>query len=30
MWELTTGRRPFWDRDNDTYLVIDVYDDLRP
>ena len=30
MWELMTGRRPFWDRDHDTDLIIDICDGLRP
>ena len=30
MWELMTGRRPFWDRNHDTYLIIDICDGLRP
>ncbi|CAB4427812.1 unnamed protein product [Rhizophagus irregularis] len=30
MWELMTGRRPFWDRDHDTGLIINIYDGLRP
>ncbi|GBB99038.1 hypothetical protein RclHR1_00340029 [Rhizophagus clarus] len=30
MWELMTGRRPFWDRDHDTGFIIDICDGLRP
>ncbi|RIA80328.1 kinase-like domain-containing protein [Glomus cerebriforme] len=30
MWELMTGRRPFWDRNHDTDLIIEIYDGLRP
>jgi len=30
MWELMTGRRPFWDKDHDTELIIRIYDGLRP
>ncbi|PKC07779.1 kinase-like protein [Rhizophagus irregularis] len=30
MWELMTGRRPFWDRNHDTELIIDISDGLRP
>ncbi|EXX59642.1 Ypk2p [Rhizophagus irregularis DAOM 197198w] len=30
MWEIMTGRRPFWDRNHDTYLIIDICDGLRP
>ncbi|EXX54590.1 Bck1p [Rhizophagus irregularis DAOM 197198w] len=30
MWELMTGRRPFWDRSHDTDLIIDICDGLRP
>ncbi|GBC09450.1 hypothetical protein RclHR1_08880003 [Rhizophagus clarus] len=30
MWELMTGRRPFWDRSHDTELILDIYDGLRP
>ncbi|CAB4421444.1 unnamed protein product [Rhizophagus irregularis] len=30
MWEFMTGRRPFWDRNHDTELIIDIYDGLRP
>ncbi|UZO02772.1 uncharacterized protein OCT59_021251 [Rhizophagus irregularis] len=30
MWELITGRRPFWDRNHDTELIIDICDGLRP
>ncbi|CAI2172263.1 4274_t:CDS:2 [Funneliformis geosporum] len=30
MWELMTGRRPFWDRDYDTSLIIEICDGLRP
>ncbi|POG66832.1 kinase-like domain-containing protein [Rhizophagus irregularis DAOM 181602=DAOM 197198] len=30
MWELMTGRRPFWDRSHDTDLIIEICDGLRP
>ncbi|CAI2190370.1 2049_t:CDS:1, partial [Funneliformis geosporum] len=30
MWELLTGRRPFWNRNHDTYLIIEICDGLRP
>ncbi|CAI2164987.1 9816_t:CDS:2 [Funneliformis geosporum] len=30
MWELMVGRRPFWDRDYDTLLIIDICDNIRP
>src|SRR4051812_41056621 len=30
MWELMTGRRPFWDQDHDTELIIEVCDGFRP
>ncbi|GES83766.1 kinase-like domain-containing protein [Rhizophagus clarus] len=30
MWEYMTGRRPFWDRNHDTELIIDICDGLRP
>ncbi|RGB30946.1 kinase-like domain-containing protein [Rhizophagus diaphanus] len=30
MWEFMTGRRPFWDRNHDTELIIDISDGLRP
>ncbi|RIA94161.1 kinase-like domain-containing protein [Glomus cerebriforme] len=30
MWEFMTGRRPFWDRDHDTELIIEICDGLRP
>jgi len=30
MWELMTGRRPFWDRNHDTDLIIEICDGLRP
>src|SRR6266536_2038433 len=30
MWELMTARRPFWDRDHDTDLIIEICDGLRP
>ncbi|GBB95657.1 hypothetical protein RclHR1_02590002 [Rhizophagus clarus] len=29
MWELMTGRRPFWDRNHDAELIIDICDGLR-
>ncbi|GBC09639.1 hypothetical protein RclHR1_00900025 [Rhizophagus clarus] len=30
MWEFMTGRRPFWDEDHDTELIIKILDGLRP
>jgi len=30
MWELMTGRRPFWDQSHDTDLIIEICDGLRP
>ena len=30
MWELMTGRKPFWDRDHNTELIIKICDGLRP
>jgi len=30
MWELMTSRRPFWNHDHDTELIIQILDDLRP
>jgi len=30
MWEVMTGRRPFWDRNHDADLIIDIVDGLRP
>jgi len=30
MWEYLTGRRPFWDRDHGTGLIIEICDGLRP
>src|ERR1043165_6355835 len=30
MWELMTGRKPFWDRRDDTELIIKIRDGLRP
>ncbi|CAB4428527.1 unnamed protein product [Rhizophagus irregularis] len=30
MWELMTGRRPFWDRNHDIELIINICDGLRP
>ncbi|RIA98839.1 kinase-like domain-containing protein [Glomus cerebriforme] len=30
MWEHMTGRRPFWDRNHDTELIIEICDGLRP
>ncbi|EXX57799.1 Ssk22p [Rhizophagus irregularis DAOM 197198w] len=30
MWELMTGRRPFWDKSHDTNLIIEICDGLRP
>ncbi|RIA91165.1 kinase-like domain-containing protein [Glomus cerebriforme] len=30
MWELMTGRRPFWDRNHDTELIIEICDGERP
>ncbi len=30
MWELMTGREPFWDQNHDTDLIIEICDGLRP
>src|SRR6266487_2635898 len=30
MWEIMTGRRPFWDKNHDTDLIIEIVDGLRP
>src|SRR4051794_11441355 len=30
MWELMTGRRPFWDQDYDTELIIRIINGIRP
>ncbi|RIA85965.1 kinase-like domain-containing protein [Glomus cerebriforme] len=30
MWELMTGRRPFWDKIHDTDLIIEICDGFRP
>jgi hypothetical protein len=30
MWELMTGKRPFWDLNHDVNLVIDICDGVRP
>ncbi|CAI2165734.1 3941_t:CDS:1 [Funneliformis geosporum] len=30
MWELMTGREPFWDQNHDTDLIIGICDGLRP
>ncbi|CAI2171734.1 15671_t:CDS:1, partial [Funneliformis geosporum] len=30
MWELMTGRRPFWDQNLDTELIIKICDGIRP
>ncbi|GBC04925.1 hypothetical protein RclHR1_05950009 [Rhizophagus clarus] len=30
MWELMTGRRPFWDKVHDTKLIVEICDGLRP
>ena len=30
MWEVMTGRRPFWDKSHDTNLIIEIVDGLRP
>jgi serine/threonine protein kinase len=30
MWELMTGRRPFWDKNHDTDLIIEICDGLHP
>ncbi|PKC13853.1 kinase-like protein, partial [Rhizophagus irregularis] len=30
MWELMTGRRPFWDQNHNTDLIIKICDGLRP
>ncbi|GBC24863.2 kinase-like domain-containing protein [Rhizophagus irregularis DAOM 181602=DAOM 197198] len=30
MWELMTGRRPFWDKNHDAELIIEICDGIRP
>ena len=30
MWELITGRMPFWDQNNDIELIIKICKDFRP
>ncbi|POG71115.1 kinase-like domain-containing protein, partial [Rhizophagus irregularis DAOM 181602=DAOM 197198] len=30
MWELMVGRRPFWNRNHNTELIIEICDGLRP
>jgi len=30
MWELTKGRRSFWDQIHDTELIIEICDGLQP
>ncbi|POG71073.1 kinase-like domain-containing protein [Rhizophagus irregularis DAOM 181602=DAOM 197198] len=30
MWEVMVGRRPFWDRNHNTELIIEICDGLRP
>ncbi|PKC07849.1 hypothetical protein RhiirA5_417687 [Rhizophagus irregularis] len=30
MWELMTGRRPFWNQNQDIHLIIEICDGLRP
>ncbi|CAI2168015.1 18481_t:CDS:2, partial [Funneliformis geosporum] len=30
MWELMTGRRPFWDQNYDTELIMKICDGFRP
>jgi len=30
MWELMTGRKPFWDQNHNTELIIEICDGLRP
>ena len=30
MWELMTGRKPFWDQNHNTNLIIKICDGLRP
>ncbi|CAI2168073.1 6736_t:CDS:2 [Funneliformis geosporum] len=30
MWELMAGRRPFWDQNYDTDLIIKICDGIRP
>ncbi|RGB40401.1 kinase-like domain-containing protein [Rhizophagus diaphanus] len=30
MWEFMTGRRPFWNRNHDTELILEIFDGLRP
>src|SRR4051794_13618449 len=30
MWELMTGRRPFWDQNHNSALIIEICDGFRP
>ena len=30
MWELMTGRRPFWDQSHDANLIVKICDGIRP
>ncbi|GES92935.1 kinase-like domain-containing protein [Rhizophagus clarus] len=30
MWELMTGRKPFWDKNHDAELIIEICDGIRP
>src|SRR5436190_5716173 len=30
MWEVMTGRRPFWDKSHDADLILEIVDGLRP
>ncbi|RGB22275.1 kinase-like domain-containing protein, partial [Rhizophagus diaphanus] len=30
IWELMTGRKPFWDKSHDTDLIIEICDGVRP
>ncbi|PKB94057.1 hypothetical protein RhiirA5_439658 [Rhizophagus irregularis] len=30
IWELITGRKPFWDKSHDTDLIIEICDGVRP
>ena len=30
MWELMTGRKPFWDQKNDIELIVKICENIRP
>ena len=30
MWEMMVGRKPFWHRSHDTFLIIDICKGTRP